>query len=256
MYADMVYLSEMRNAFYMDGVVEKLSFSIFDLFFVDLTTEDKFVDGIKQTQAAIDASPLKDNAFVYGPISIYWEVFLELDTYIWIIFAIAASIIFVVTLFIFSFDVITALITCVSCSMIVLEIYGLACAFMNFNVFVGAISLMSMGLSVEFTAHFAAACSLAKGSCSERLGTAMAHTFPALFEGSVSTFLSILPMAFHPKLFIVKYFFGIIAMVVAVGMVNGFIVMPALMALLNPVIMCLERRLPGPKAKAIDNETI
>merc|ERR1719150_570816 len=107
-----------------------------------------------------------------------------------------AAIIFLVTLCIFSCDIVTALITCISCAMIVFEIYGLSTALMSFNIFVAAISLMGMGLSVEFTAHFAAAFSLATGTIVERLGTAMAHTFLALMEGSLSTFCSLLPLAF------------------------------------------------------------
>merc|ERR1712241_681984 len=115
---------------------------------------------------------------------------------------------------------------CVACSMIVLEIYGLSTAVMSFNVFVAAITLMGMGLSVEFTAHFAAAFSFATGSTEERVAAAMAHTFPALIEGSLSTLCSILPLAFAPELFVVKYLFGIIALVVVVGMINGILVMP------------------------------
>jgi hypothetical protein len=142
---------------------------------------------------------------------------------------------------IFNFDVVTAFITCVSCAMIVIEIYGVSCYLMSFNVFVAAISLMGMGLSVEFTAHLAAAFSQAKGPPAERLGEAMVHTFPAIIEGSFSTFFSIMPMAFHHLLFTVKYLFGIIALIIFFGMINGFVVMPALMGLLSPLVTYIER---------------
>jgi len=129
----------------------------------------------------------------------------------------------------------------VACSMIVIEIFGIAMAFMSFNVFVAAIALMGMGLSVEFTAHLAAAFSYARGPRQSRLGTAMAHTFPALIEGSMSTFLSILPMAFHPMPFAVKYLFGILAMVIAVGMLNGILIMPGLISIASPVFAFFQR---------------
>lgn len=241
-YADMCYLNEVQVVEGTSTGSERLSFSYFPFSRVGLTTEDKFVKAIRETNRAVEASPIKDNAFVYGPISTYWEVFLELDIYVWIVFAADAVIIFLATLLIFSFDVVTAAITSMACSMIVLEIYGLACAFMSFNVFVAAISLMGMGLSVEFTAHLAAAFSLASGPRAERLGNAMAHTFPALVEGSLSTFFSILPMAFHPTLFTVKYLFGIIAMVVGVGLINGLLIMPGLIGLASPCFALLERR--------------
>merc|ERR1712107_965628 len=98
--------------------------------------------------------------------------------------------------------------------------------------------LMAVGLSVEFTAHFASSLNLSKGSLEHRLGLAMSHTFPALFEGSISTFCSIIPLAFAPEIFVLKYLFGIIGLVVVTGMVNGLVVMPALLALLAPLYSC------------------
>merc|ERR1712059_194935 len=111
-----------------------------------------------------------------------------------------------------------------------------------------AISLMAMGLSVEFTAHFAAAFSLGQGTAVERLGAAMAHTFPALMEGSVSTFCTILPLAFAEQLFLVKYLFGIITMVVVVGFINGVVVMPAMLALLHNLSAALCGQAKKPEA--------
>merc|ERR1719197_598278 len=99
-----------------------------------------------------------------------------------------------------------------SCFMITVEIFGLSCAIMNFNFYVASISLLGLGLSVEFTAHLAAAFSMGSGPLAERVSSAIAHTFPAIFEGSISTLLSVLPLAFHPMLFIVKYLFGIISL--------------------------------------------
>lgn len=244
LWADMAGLNELvGKAEYTDANgVEKLSFSYFPFFRVGLTTEDKFVEAIAQTNKKLEATPIKDNAFIYGPIATFWEVFLELDIYVWAIFSADVVIIFLATLLVFSFDVVTAFVTAVSCAMIVLEIYGLSCTLMSFNVFVAAICLMGMGLSVEFTVHLAAAFSLTQGPRAERLGTAMAHTFPALFEGSVSTLLSILPMAFNPVPFVVKYLFGIIALVVAVGVINGILIMPGLIGLISPLYDLFQKR--------------
>merc|ERR1740130_1917764 len=120
---------------------------------IDLDTEDKFIDAIKEGDAAVDASALKGNAFIYSPITTYWKVFISLKPQFNNLIIIDSCIIFVITLLFFSFDVVTALITCISCLMIVLEIYGLSAALMNFNIFVAAFSLMAMGLAVEFTVH-------------------------------------------------------------------------------------------------------
>jgi hypothetical protein len=249
MWADLAFLNEVvdRAEYTDDNGIEKLSFTYFPFYRVGLTNEDKFVDAIAQTNNKLNASPLKDNAFVYGPISTFWEVFLELDIYVWTLFAIDAGIIFLATMLVFSFDVVTACITTVSCSMIVVEIYGLSCVFMSFNVFVAAVCLMGMGLSVEFTVHLAAAYSLSRGPRAERLGAAMAHTFPALVEGSLSTLLSILPMAFHPVPFVMKYLFGILALVIAAGVINGLLIMPGLIGLMSPLYDVFQKRSAGPE---------
>jgi len=216
-------------------------FSFFLFFGVNLESEDLFVDALLEQKGKVDNSPLKDNAFIYGPIFTFWEVFGELEMYFLSLVGIGMAIIFAVTLVLFSFDVLAALITCFSCCMIVFEIYGLSAFFMNFNIFVAAISLMGLALSVEFTAHFAAAFSLGSGSPRERLGEAMTHTFPAIVEGSVSTLLSVIPLAFHPALFMVKYLFGIISLVVLVGLVNGLLFMPALLAVISPILRLMGR---------------
>merc|ERR1712217_689019 len=134
----------------------------------------------------------------------------------------------------FAGDALSAIITACACAMIVFETLGICCALMQFNVFVAAISLMAMGLSVEFTAHLAAAFTTGSGTQQERLGRAMAHTFPAMIEGIISTLVGILPLVFHPTGFIVKYLFGIITLAVGVGAINGLLIMPAMLALLGP----------------------
>jgi hypothetical protein len=205
-------------------------------YFAIMNNENEFVSFIKEQRDILQRSPIKDSAFVYGPITTFWAVFTELDSYLNILLGIGTGIIFICTLLFFSFDIVTAVITSASCLMIVLEIYGFAVYCFNFNVFVAAVCLMALGLSVEFTAHLAAAFSLGSGTVAERLVNAMAHTFPALIEGTVSTFLSIVPLAFHTVPFAVKYLFWIVFMVVVVGFVNGALFMPSLLSLLSSIL--------------------
>merc|ERR1719476_60732 len=88
-------------------------------------------------------------------------------------------------------------------------------------------------MSIEFTAHTAAAFSHAQGSSSNWLAEAMQHTFPAIWEGSISTLFGILPMAFSDTIFEVKYFFAIFTLIIATGMLNGFLCLPAFLAVLG-----------------------
>jgi len=220
---------------------EKPTFVFMIYYGVNLETEDIFVQAIKEHQAIVDASPLRDQAFIFGPIFVYWQVFLGLDLQFALLLSVATLTIFFAALLVFNCDFLAAGVTCVSCLMIIVEVYGLSTWLMNFNVFVASIALAGVGLSVEFTAHLAAAYSLSTGSSEgrlppdERLARAVSHTFPALVEGGLSTFATILPLAFHPTLFTVKYLFGVIAMIVGVGLLNGLLFMPALLSLFSPI---------------------
>lgn len=223
-----------RNRSTAAGVAyQELTLNFFVLFLVDLENEGKFVDAIAEYHRIIDESPIKDKVFLNSPL-VFWETFLDLETYLYILGAIAAVGLLIITLIIFSCDVVGAVITTVACSMIFIQIYGLSLMFMRFNIFVAAISLFGLGMSVEFTAHLAAAFSLNKeGTVEDRLGSAMAHSFPALVEGALSTLVTVAPMAFFPKMFVVKYFFIMLALVVVVGLLNGCVILPGMLALLS-----------------------
>jgi len=224
------------------GNVRQIDYAIIPLISLNLATEATFLVMIQEINDKIAASPLSAHTYAYGPITTFWEAFLDLEGRLYVLMAADFGIIFVITLLFFELDILTAIITAVACAMIVIEAYGLACLLMNFNVFVAAISLMAMGMSVEFTAHLAAAFSTGKGSAQERLGTAMAHTFPALMEGIISTACGIVPLAFHPARFTVKYLFGIVALVVAVGSINGFVIMPGMLAFLSPCFSLCKKK--------------
>jgi len=256
MYADMV--GAQKFDYRTEDGVEKVSWSFFDYTyrfpFVDgRNNENVFIDAIQHTKDAIAASPIKDKVVAYGPILVFWEVFLDLGTRLNSLIGTGLAIIFVVTLVLSSLDLPVALITCISCALIVTQVYGIAAYFLNFNIFVAALVLFGLGMAVEFTAHFATAFSNQAGNDdhTQRLGIAMVHTFPAVFEGSLSTLVSILPLAFASNQFTVKYLFGVIALVVVVGLFNGLFLMPGLISVLSPLIRIMEtnccRKVLAPK---------
>eukprot|EP00928_Gymnodinium_smaydae_P021460 TRINITY_DN18371_c0_g1_i1.p1 TRINITY_DN18371_c0_g1~~TRINITY_DN18371_c0_g1_i1.p1 ORF type:complete len:1029 (+),score=266.97 TRINITY_DN18371_c0_g1_i1:173-3259(+) len=225
---------EQRNST-ATGAYEELTLSFFPLTIMDLQSEGKFVDAIAEYQAVIDKSPLKDHVFL-NSVLVFWETFVELEYYLWALVAISVAGILVVTLLIFSCDLTTAVITSLACCMIFVEIYGISVALMRFNIFVAALSLFGLGMSVEFTAHLAASFSLHKeGTPTDRLGLAMAQSFPALLEGSITTIVCAAPMAFFPTLFVVKYLFGILVLVVVIGMLNGCLILPGMLAALASI---------------------
>merc|ERR1712232_782890 len=133
----------------------------------NLHDESAFLVMIKEIDDKIAASSLKDNTYWYSEISTFWAVFLELEDKLIFLMLVDVGIIFLVTLIMFAGDILTAFLTALACAMIVFQAFGLSCAFMKFNIFVAAISLMAMGLSVEFTAHLAAAFTSSRGTSTQ-----------------------------------------------------------------------------------------
>lgn len=236
LYADLSVFNEFT--FSNKTGLNELKFSFFPFAMVNLKTDGAYIDAINQVNKVIEDSPLKGKAFAYGDIFTYWQVFLELEPELVKIFCIDMVVIFVINLLLLR-SAVAAITSTVACMAIVLEIYGLAMTFLMFNVFVAATLLMAMGITIEFTAHLAAAFAFARGAPSERLGHAMAHTFPALIEGSISTLCGLLPMAWHAIPFIVDYFFKLLLLVVVVGLVNGLVFMPVILAVLSPLTQLL-----------------
>lgn len=150
----------------------------------------------------------------------------------WRIFAINVSVIFVTTLLLLQ-SPLAAVVSALACTMIVLELYGICMLFLKFNVFIAASLLAAAGMSVEFIAHVVAAFSLEQGALEKRLGKAMRHTFVAIILGSISTFVGILPMAFHSVPFVVKYQFAPFALAIGLGTLNGLVFLPAFLALVG-----------------------
>jgi len=171
--------------------------------------------------------------FQYGPISTFWQVFEKLSDALDNLILIFALIIVVVVFLAFELDLVAAVTTAACCALITIEVYGLATALMNFNIFMATFVMMAMGLSVEFTCHLAAAVSTGTGSTQERVSNAMTGCFPALGEGCMTTLLSILPLLFHPIVFFKKYFSVIMLIIIGVGALNGFVIMPAVLGLLG-----------------------
>merc|ERR550537_362454 len=63
----------------------------------------------------------------------------------------------------------------------------------------------------------------------------MRHTFMATVLGSLSTMFAIIPMAFHPIEFVVKYQFSPFAISVWIGLINGLVFLPGFLALAGKV---------------------
>jgi len=218
-----------------DGPGSRLKFSFFRFYQTDLANQQMYVDAIQEIRDIFaDHGLPKEQAFPYGPTFTFWAVFLELDPILMRTFLIDLAVICIIT-FVLLRSVTAAIASTLACGIIVVMVYGGTVAFARFNYFVVAGLLASAGISVEFTSHFIAAFEHEVGPLSDRLGSAMSQTAPALVHGAVSTFVSILPLVLNPITFVVKYFFGMFSLLVGAGLLTGLVALPGLLALLSPL---------------------
>ena len=127
-------------------------------------------------------------------------------------------------------------------------VYGFIGHFnIDVNFFAATVFLAGIALGVEFTAplalYFLKATAEADKTVSkswwltkhnERMHKALEHRFTAIFNGSVTTFVGVAILFFAPVRFLRVYFFGVLMIVVVVGVLNGLLFLPVLLSLIGP----------------------
>ena len=72
------------------------------------------------------------------------------------------------------------------------------------------------------------------GSRNERMHKALEHRFTPIFNGGITTFVSIVMISFIPLRFIRLFYFGVLMIVVKVGMINGLVFLPVILSIFGP----------------------
>lgn len=94
--------------------------------------------------------------------------------------------------------------------------------------------IMSVGFSVDFTAHICHAFMVAKGSCrNERAAEAVTTSGGPIFNGAVSSVLGILMLAFA-KSYIFRSFFKVMLLVIVFGASHALLFLPVVLSLIGP----------------------
>mmetsp|Transcript_22309 Transcript_22309/g.54966 ORF Transcript_22309/g.54966 Transcript_22309/m.54966 type:complete len:961 (-) Transcript_22309:579-3461(-) len=110
--------------------------------------------------------------------------------------------------------------------------------------------VLSIGFSVDYSAHLAHAFMLAPGTRDERMQQALSTMGTSIANGGMSTLLATLPLAASPSS-IFEVFFKMMFMSVLFGMLHGLIFLPVLLSIMGPpAISRADEKLPSlPVAK-------
>mmetsp|Transcript_16545 Transcript_16545/g.39729 ORF Transcript_16545/g.39729 Transcript_16545/m.39729 type:complete len:239 (+) Transcript_16545:1722-2438(+) len=93
--------------------------------------------------------------------------------------------------------------------------------------------VLSIGFSVDYSAHLAHAFMLAPGTRDERMQQALSTMGVSIANGGMSTLLATLPLAGSPSYIFFTYF-RMMLMAVLFGMMHGLICLPVLLSLIGP----------------------
>jgi len=216
------------------------------LFVDDLTTADIIVDHLEDIQDIIDDLGL--DAYNFGQAVLQYSQFLTLRRDI-LIGAIIIILCCCAVTSVFLMDIHSGIIMGVILVVNGVEVYGFMGHFnIDINFFPAIVYLGGIALGVEFTAPLVfyflkATAGVDKdGSKSswfsrqnERMHKALEHRFTPIFNGSVTTFVGVVMLLFAPVRFIRLYFFGVLMIIIVIGMLNGLLFLPVLLSVVGPV---------------------
>ena len=189
---------------------------------------------------------------------LFWEQYINLRRNVGLACGLILVACFVATL-IFLMDLWSAVLLVCMLALIAAEVFGVT-GFLEikFSSIPGIMIIASVGVAVEFTApltfyflkaspepgekklsffgifNFPTCVARWFVTRNERMHKALEHRFTPVFNGSVTTFLGIIMLAFAELPFVRLYFFAILLSIVLLGMLNGLILLPVLLSLVGP----------------------
>ena len=194
---------------------------------------DERTRAIKESRATLDAQNV--DTFAYsGPIFGLGEQYLHIqrDLFIQIGLALATVLVVMSPLIVHPGAAVAVIFALLA---IEVQVYGiLFFAGMRLNAVTLMNLMMAVGFGVEFCAHYARSFMLAPGDRVDRALAALREIGPPIVNGGITTFLSILPVAFSGYKYFITYFFGFYSILIVVCLANAIVLLPALLSFVGP----------------------
>ena len=89
----------------------------------------------------------------------------------------------------------------------ILSLFHTGASGLYLNCFTAVTLIMGVGVAVEFTVHIGIVYLESDGTPQKRAEDALERMLLPMIDGSLSTFLGLLPLAFSPFAYIVAYYF-------------------------------------------------
>eukprot|EP00756_Hemistasia_phaeocysticola_P003019 Hpha_TRINITY_DN12018_c0_g1::TRINITY_DN12018_c0_g1_i1::g.140867::m.140867 len=198
---------------------------------LDVTKFVNHIDYVRDTMINITGNDV--DVFPFGYEYLVMEEFLHLEKNFWIAFIACCIAITVAGLLIPVSWRGAPIIAVSAASTTIMVMAVVALSDITFNSTLAVTFLMSIGISVEFSAHVVVAFEGYPGSRVERLEHAAKSTFVPVVEGGVSSFLGFSLLVGSDFPYVVKYFFWVYLYVVLIGCWNALVFLPALLSVVG-----------------------
>jgi len=186
--------------------------------------------------------------FQYSFFQVFWEQDIIMIPELVQNFILASAAVFFVVLLLLA-HFIPALLAFISIAMINLDLMGLMYLLkLNINSISVICLVMSIGLAVDYTAHYLHAFMAAPGaSGNERMKKSLVHISTPVFSGGITTFLGVAPLVFS-KSVIFQTFFKMFCGIIGFGLAHGLVFSPVVISLLNPQSINVNRKVEDQQA--------
>jgi len=102
------------------------------------------------------------------------------------------------------------------------------------DIFSASGAVLSIGLCVDYAVHLGLAFMINKGSRIEKSTGALSSIGPAIFNGGISTFLSVVLLSLSTSYIFISYF-KVLFLTVLFGLFHGLVLLPVMLTMAGPV---------------------
>ncbi|GIL93418.1 hypothetical protein Vretimale_6063 [Volvox reticuliferus] len=198
---------------------------------VDGSWAVKCVDSTRDT--AEFAAPGLD-PIAFGPSYTFWDGFRSIAFSTVTNVIIAGAAVFLVTMILLA-DVVASLIVGTMVVLSDVGVFGfMHYANLQFNSVTCIVLVLAVGIAVDYSAHVMRAFLVSTGTRQERAHKALIEIGGAVWNGAMTTFLAVLPMAFAEH-YIFTTIFKMFSVLILLSIWHGIVLLPVIMSWIGPL---------------------
>lgn len=211
-------------------------------------TTAEFINGIKEVERIVKVHAPKFGAeakiFAFSPQYTNYMTVEIITIELFRNVMLALLCVFLSTLFLIT-NLFTSILVCVSVLFTLLNLGG----FMHFwgltiDTSAAILITISMGLTVDYSAHIGYAFMVAGGSKKERVVTTLTNMGPPVLNGGFSTFLAV-GLLISSKSYVFIIFFKIFFLIVVFGLFHGLVFLPVILSMIGPNTIAHDEVIPA-----------